>query len=201
MKAILQFSKILSAAVLVAALCTSPLVAQQTSIRLIDVSKVYENYGPFVQQRDQLQQQVKNYENQLIQQQQEFQRLNEDLKTKDPNSSEFQQLERNLAQQGTNLEINKRAQLRRFAQAEAKMHFDTYVQVCQEIARFCAEQQVQLVLQYSSTDMKQDDPQSIMQRVNSKVVFHSPRNDITDAIIQRLQQRVAAGNSGAQNNR
>ena len=51
-----------------------------------------------------------------------------------------------------------------------------------------------MVLRYSNQEMDLAKPGSVMQRVNSSVVYHNPNYDITQAIVGQLS--VAAKDAG-----
>ena len=80
----------------------------------------------------------------------------------------------------------RRNKTREFVEAEAQVHFDVYLQVTQVIASLCEQRGYRMAVRFTSTPMTADDPQSIMQTVNEYVIFHQPRVDITQDVIQAI---------------
>ena len=72
--------------------------------------------------------------------------------------------------------------------------FETYQQVNALISQYCDDRGIQLVLRYSDQEMDLAQPGSVMQRVNSSVIYHDPHNDITQAIVGQLNS--VAKNTG-----
>ena len=172
--------------------------AQNTSVSLVDVAKVFDNLTVFKQQMQSLENEAKQYSADLQAKTQALAQRAESLKGKDPSSSEFRTIEQQLAQDRANLEIERRNRQRHFVEQEASLYFDTYVQVSQVIAAYCEEANVRLILSFNSTPMTVDDPQTIMQTVNGIIVYHTPPTDITDEIIRRVNLQIQGARVGEQ---
>lgn len=103
-------------------------------------------------------------------------------------SPEYREKEAELAKESATLEVSQRAKMRELLTEEARLHFDTYVEVTNFISQYCQENGYQLVLRFNSEKMDPKDPQSIMQRVNGSVIYHNTANDITNVVTQRIIQ-------------
>jgi Skp family chaperone for outer membrane proteins len=158
----------------------------QNNVAVVDVALVFKNHAQFNAQMAALKEEANALNQQLQSRAQQLAQWGEELKSKQPGSAEFQALETQLAQASANLEVDRRTKLRDLISREAKLHFDTYVEVTRQIAQVCEQQNLRLVLRYDSTPMTPDNPQSIMQRVNSEIVYCAPHRDITQQIIGRL---------------
>lgn len=175
-------------------------VNAQTNVALVDIGKVFKNHQQFTQQLDQLKTQADEFKaaSQMLQQQfmMKAEGLNQYLK----DSQEYRDTEAKLAKESAEMEVQQRAKMRDLLTAEARLHFDTYNEVQKYISDYCQERGIQLVIRYDSEPMKMSDPASIMQRVNSGVVYNRAGKDITMNIIERITQvRSAANPSGRLN--
>ena len=172
----------------------------QTNVALVDISKVFKNHPQFSQQLDQLKIQADQFKAATQKLQQDFMAKAEDLNQYDKNSQDYRQREATLAKESAEMEVVQRTKMRDLLTAEARLHFDTYSEIQQYISQYCQERGIQLVIRYDSEPMKPNDPTSIMQRVNSGVVFSRAGKDITENIIERITQvRNAATPNGTLN--
>ena len=85
--------------------------------------------------------------------------------------------------------------MQKLMEREAMLHFETYQQVNALISQYCDDRGIQLVLRYNNQEMDLAQPGSVMQRVNSSVIYHDPNNDITQAIIGQLTATAKKGDS------
>lgn len=193
MKSILNCAKGFGASIvcvlIAVSFCSNHAVAQSSSC-VVDIATVFKNYTSFNQELEKLKQEAQHYKTQLQTQATELQKMAEELKTLEVNSDAYRQLENRIAQMNASLEVNRRNKTREFVQREATLHFQTYVTATQIISQLCDERGISLVLQYSSIPMSVDNPETVMQRVNSDIVFHSSRKDITNDVIARMNQGV-----------
>lgn len=158
----------------------------QSQIYLVDISKVFKAYGPFNEEMAKLKAEADQCQAELQSAQQSIAQKAEALRTMDPATDAYRDAESALAQSSAQWEVSHRAKLRDLMQRESTLHFNTYVKINELIGTYCTENQVPIVIRFSSEPMSLEDPESIMQTFNNSVVYFSPRYDITDAIIQRL---------------
>jgi Skp family chaperone for outer membrane proteins len=177
-----------SAAILFLACGTVLFTADVTrgQVCVVDVARVFENHAGFNAELEKLKNEADEYKYSLQQRGAQLNTESEELNNFKEGSAEYNNLESRLAQASANLEVERRNKTREFVQREAKLHFDTYVQVTHAISEYCEQKGYRVALRFSRTEMDPDNPQSIMQRVQEYVVFHQPRIDITDEIIRSL---------------
>ena len=169
----------------------------QTRIAIVDVGKVFKSHPQFTQQLAGLKQQADQFKANSLQAQQSLMKEAEVLKNYQPGTPNYIEAESKLAQKSAAMEVNQRNQMRELMEQEAELHYRTYMQVQQLITQYCDGQDVRLVLRYNSEAMDPQNPASVMQQVNSSIVFHGPRADITDLIIKQLGPRSAQLNSSS----
>lgn len=160
-------------------------VAQQ-NVCVVDVAKIFESHSGFNTQLENLKQQAEEYKLYLQQRGEQLRGQSEGLQQYKPGTPEYNSLETEIAQKAAALEVERKNKTREFIQAEAQLHFDTYVQVTNAIASYCEQRGYRAAIRFSKTQVDPTNASSIMQRVNEYVVFHQPQIDITDNIIQML---------------
>ena len=174
----------------------------QGQVCLVDVAKVFESHSGFNSSLENLKQQAEEYKFSLQQRGDALRIESEQLNSFKPGTPEYSSLESKLAQAAANLEVERRNKTREFVELEAKLHFETYVQVTKAISAYCDQRGYRVALRFSDLQVDASNPQSIMQRVNDYVVFYQPRIDITKDIINSLSgsaPRVSESQSGTQN--
>ncbi len=179
---------ILAIAGSIGCLVTTQLSAQ-TSVCVVDVAKVFESHPGFKAELENLKQQAEQYKFELQQRAQQLQARSEELKNYKVGSPEYKQLESELATASANLEVDRRNKTREFVETEAQLHFNTYLNVTEVIGSLCEQRGYRMALRFNSTQMSADDPASIMQTVNEYVIFHQPRVDITQDVIQTIASK------------
>lgn len=161
-------------------------------VAIVDVAAVFKAHQQFTQELDSIRNKAETLRSNAMQAQQEFALKAERLKQLEPTSQEFREAEANLAKEAALLDNNQKDQVRQLMQAEAKLHYDVYQQVNQLIASYCENQSITLVLRYANDSLDESNPESIMQKVNSSIIFHQPGQDITPQIIAMLTQGTSA---------
>lgn len=171
-------------------------VFAQTRIAIVDIGEVFKGHPQFSQQLEQLKQEADAFKAQSIQAQQTLVQKAEMLKQYTPGSPDYNNAEAGLAQQAAAMELDQKNQMRKLMEREASLHYETYQQVNAAIAKFCDTQGIQLVLRFDSQKMDPKNPGTVMQQVNSSVVFHAPTSDITRIIIGQLGGQPVTANNG-----
>ena len=166
----------------------SSAVQAQQDICIVDVSRIFESHQGFNAQLEGLKQAAEQYKVRLQDLGQQLRAKSERLQDFSPSSEEYRQLENELASTSANLEVERRAKTREFVQLEARLHFDTYVEISRLIAQLCEQNGFRLAMRFDSTPMTLDDPQSIPQRINGSIVYFQPQKDITDSVIRMVNQ-------------
>ncbi len=165
----------------------------QTKVVLVDIGQVFKNHPVFSQQLDGLKAEADRFKEDTKRLQEQLLQEAEGLKGFNPDSIDFQQLETSLAQKSAALEVQQMNKLRTLMEREAKLHYDTYQEIKQAITIYCQERDITLVMRHNSEPMNPGQIGSIMQRVNGKVVYHRPDNEITQQIVARVAAQQASG--------
>ena len=184
-------------AVTLAALATCFLLSSvsyaQTKVAIVDIGKVFKGHPSFTRALDTLKSEADAFKANNIKAQQDLMAKAEGLKSFKPGSPDYAKAESQLAQESATLEVKSRNRMRELMLQEARLHFDTYQQVQSVIEAYCDSQEIQLVLRYNSEKLDPNNAQSVMQKVNSFVVYNQSTNDITDVIIRQLAGQANAG--------
>jgi len=170
---------------LVLAFCASSAVAQ-TKVAVVDVGLIFKNHPTFSKELESLKSEADSFKQETQQLQTKLMDKANVLKNYQPDSPEFRQAETELAQESAALEVQQRSKLRNLMEREAKLHYDTYLQIKGAVATYCEQRSIQLVIRHDSQPMDPEQPTTIMQKVNSKIVYHRANNEITQDIVAMI---------------
>ena len=172
-------------------------VLAQTKVAIVDIGLVFKSHPRFKQQLESLKTQADQFKTTSIAAQQDLVQQAQGLRSYNPGSPEYNALESKLAQQSAAMELDQKNRMRQLMEQEAKLHYDTYQEINAAVAKFCEANDIRLVLRFNGDSMDPNQPASVMQRVNSSVVFHIPQTDITRFIVTELGGQIATANAGA----
>ena len=158
----------------------------QTKVALVDIGQVFKSHPQFKQQLDGLKAEAEQFKSSTQELQKQLMQKAEVLKNYQPTSPEFKAAETELAKESAAMEVQQRDKMRGLMEREARLHYDTYMEIKQLIGSVSEDAGVKLVLRYNDVKMNADEPATIMQRVNGEIVYHRPANDITQTIIAQL---------------
>ena len=161
------------------------------SMAIIDIRGVFQQHEAFNQQLDLLRKQAEQFQADAQQAEQRLIQQSESLRQFAPSSQEFRNGESELAQQAAILEVSQRNKMQELMRAEARLHFDAYQQVRAVVAEQCEQRGLNLVLRFRNDPMDPQNAESVMQRVNSSVVFFRSDLDLTESVVAAIKQRSA----------
>ncbi len=154
----------------------------QTKVAIVDIGVVFKSHPTFSQELESLKMEADKFKEETRQFQESLMAKAGILRNYQPDSPEFRQAETDLAKESAALEVQQRNRLRQLMEREAKLHYDTYMQIKAAVSTYCEQRGIQLVMRHDAAPMQADQPDSIMQKVNGKIVFHRPNNEITQQI-------------------
>lgn len=162
-------------------------------VRIIDLKKIFDGYDRFLDETRFLKREVEAREEQLKGLRDEMQKLAKQHKELNPSTPEAKDLEGRMVR----MDSEHRSQLtlgkKEFLEKEAKIYFNVYREVIDEVKLYCQYEGVQLVLRFNNDAMPTpDDPQGVLKELNKTVVHHDPAIDITKLIMDELNRRYRA---------
>jgi Skp family chaperone for outer membrane proteins len=165
--------------------------APATLVAVVDIAKVFEAHPTFKSQLESLQQQAKNADLELESQKKDLSQQSQQLAQLNPGSSDYRQLETNLARYSADVQVHVRQVKKELLLKEARQYYTSFSEIQQAVERVAKKHGISLVLRFDSREMDPTDPQSVMQGMNRAVLLQ--RNlDITGLVIEELRLSVAA---------
>lgn len=158
-----------------------------TNVAVVDVKFIFDNHVRFKAAMDGIKKEYEQFEAQVRDTETKLRKDLEQLKAMPAGSPEFKQLETSIATTRTQvqLDINRRQKER--VDEEAKVYYNAYQEVEQEIGKFAARYGIDLVLQFSTAEIDPAKPDTVIRGLNRLVVYQN-RLNITDSILQEINR-------------
>jgi Skp family chaperone for outer membrane proteins len=183
------------------AMCAAPVLAQtgapaptkkiDAGIRVIDIERAFKQHVRYNQQLDELKEIAKGMEAEVNKEKVEIQEMDKTLLTLKSGTDERKALDEKILRRKTDLAARTRMKQQELIEKEAKIYYFTYKEIQDEVAVYCRQTGVSIVLQYSSEKVDPNNRTSIMKAMGNPVVHHEGI-DITDKILYYLNPRGSA---------
>lgn len=167
--------------------------APPSSIGLIDMAHVFQNYDKFVDMRDELQAEIQKSDAHAKTMVEKLQGLQKEFKDAseqfNADSPQCESLEKQILDlQGEFNSFKKSTQLK-LARKESEMLKTIYGDVSKMVGNYAAYRDFTMVLRFNSKDINADmQPQEAIQLMNKNVIFHRTESDITKPVLDQLNK-------------
>jgi len=179
------------------AAASQPVVAG-TSVAVIDIAFIFKNHVRFNAQMNDMKRDIEAFDAAMRDETTKVNKKQEIMQGYNPASKEFKAADEELAHLKSDFQIKVAAKRREFLELEAKVYYNIYREVEDAVTQFALQNRIQLVLRYTSDEMKADDRASVLQGVNKPVVFQD-RLDITQHILNKLNAGATMPPNGGGN--
>jgi len=174
-----------------------PAVTQQTQqeqplptrVAVIDVAQVIKAHPEFMQRQEVLQKKVNEAEASFGQRQEKIVNKRKALDASTaikPGSPQHQQMLDEIANEVADFERDTKTQQRKFALENSQIMYDTYQNIKATIGRVATAHGIAQVTDYREFESNPADPQSVAEDMDQRLVWFSPRLNITQSIITQL---------------
>lgn len=163
----------------------APTIPNGTNVAVIDIGYIFKNHNGFNAGIKQINTRGEELGGWVNQQKRELTTMRDKLKTYAAGSPEYAKMEEEITKKAAENDLQLRRDQQDLLNAEAKLYYDTYMEIEQAIAAFAQRARIGLVLRFNSEPVKPDDRGSVLQYINRPVVYHH-RLDITKDILREL---------------
>lgn len=178
-----------------AATSNGPTPGLPAVIGTIDMDSVFKNYEKVKVSSDDIAAKAMAKQNELQKLVADMKTLAEKQASLSPSSPEFKKLDQQLTQMKITGEAAQESARKELAQVEAEALSALYREIQSMTARVAAWRGMNYVVKVSNEQPSSADPQAVMAILSRTVVYSDPRNDITQQVVQFLNQeyrKVAA---------
>ncbi len=171
--------------------------AQKYGVAVVDINYIFKNHQKFITAMDAMKTDFQAVEADVKGKQQKIMQAQEQQKTFTPGSPEFKQLDEQIVRMTAGLQVDVTQKRKELVDREAKIYFDTYVEVTDTIKLYAEHKGIGLVLRFNGEEADQNNRESILRSINKAVHFQNSI-DITPDVLAYLNrsavtQRPAGG--------
>lgn len=176
--------------------------AVKYGVAVVDINYIFKNHAKFVASMDAMKTDFQAVETDVKAKQQQIMAAQEQQKTFAPGSPEFKQLDEQIVRMTAGLQVDVTQKRKQLVDQEAKIYFDTYVEVTQTIKLYAEHKGIGMVLRFNGEDADPNNRESILRAINKAVHFQNSI-DITPDVLAYLNRgtetaaRPAAGGAQA----
>lgn len=170
-------------------------------IAVVDVARILKDHPGIKAQVEKVEQDLKNYDAQLSTKRDEYKQAVEQLKTFNVGTPEYSNQEEKIAQMESRLRLDMNRKRKELVDAEARIYYENYQMIADTVRKIAEHNRIDLVLRYNGEEMELEKQESVIRGVMKDVVYRSDRLDMTDAVMQVLNQRMGVAAGAAANRR
>jgi Skp family chaperone for outer membrane proteins len=161
-------------------------------VALIDLGFILKNHAGFIQRSEEFRQQWEGRETDIKGKQDDARKLAMKLNDFQKGSKEYKQLEEEVAKRTAELQLEINRTKKQFQESEAKLFYDAYKQIYNEVRLHCEQNNIMMVIKFNGEPPNPDNPEEIgSEMFNKQVLYYNPGVDITPAILARLKGQLA----------
>ena len=114
------------------------------------------------------------------------------MKAGDPG---YQRLEESLVNEQAMMKGQAALKNKEFMQKEARLYFNAYHEITDDVNYFCQKNGIVLVLNFSGDSIHEENPDDVARGITNKVVYYNKSLDITGYIVPRFQKDPRAADN------
>jgi Skp family chaperone for outer membrane proteins len=160
-------------------------------VAVIDLNHVMNKYVKAQSLVEELQKDGMAADTQLRKDNAQIEALKEKLKDFKPGTQDFRRLEEEITQRISDLKVRASIEQRDFQERQMKAMYKIYGEISEEVKRYAQANGLMLVMDYSSDPVDPNVPATIQRAVSRPFVYQGGP-DITDAVLNTLNQRAVA---------
>jgi Skp family chaperone for outer membrane proteins len=158
-------------------------------VALLDVSRIFKQHARFNGMMEEMKAHVQKVEAWVKSEKDAMREKAEQMKDLQSGSPEYKNLEVELAKRQSDLQLQMQIQRKDLMQQEAKIYFNVYNEVQQEVEAVAAARGFVIVLRFNGDQVDVEQPDDVLRDINKSVIWFNRGVDITDEVLARIASR------------
>lgn len=163
---------------------------EKYGIAVIDITYIFKNHAKFKAAREAMQADFQQVEASVKGQQQKLAQLQEQKKQYQPGAPELNEIDEQLIKMQANLQVEVSKKRKQLVEQEAKIYYETYLEVDDMIKKYAKHRGIGLVLRFNGEEADPNNRESIIRSINRAVHFQN-QIDITPDVLTYLNRAAA----------
>ena len=164
--------------------------AARFGVGVVDVSYIFENHLRFKAMMDQMKEDVKKTEELLRKEREQIGLQDEKLKQFATGSADYKNLEERIAEVKAKFNLKAAKQRKEFLEREAKIYYQTYLEVNSVVKQYSESKGLGLVLRFNGDPIDANKREDVLRAINKPVVYQGGV-DITPDILASINRSGA----------
>jgi Skp family chaperone for outer membrane proteins len=161
--------------------------ASKYNIAVVDISYIFKNHKRFKTAMDSMKKEMEGIEGELKGDREKIAALEQERNTFGAGTAEYKQRDEEVARQMAEFNL-KMGKLRKdFLEREAKVYYQTYLEVVDAVKYYAKRQQIGLVLRFNGESVDPNRRDDVLREINKPVVVQD-QIDITPDILALLNR-------------
>jgi Skp family chaperone for outer membrane proteins len=169
-------------------------------VALVDVAYIFKNLPAIKAHVSKLKGDLKKDELELKQRRDTLKQAVEQLKTLKVGSADYARREEYVANLESQLRLHRVHKHRGLNEAETRLYYDSYQQIAAALRAIATDNNIQLVLNFSSEEMDVEQNDSVVRGVMKNVVYHDSTVNMTNTVMRYLEQQANAPQAATSGN-
>ena len=161
--------------------------AKKYGVAVIDINYIFKNHQKFRDSMDAMKGNFQAVDTELKAQQQKMIAAQEQQQQFKPGTPDFKRLDEQVVKMKAGLQVEVTQKRKALVEQEAKIYFDTYIEVGKAIEYYAQRQGIGLVLRFNGDDADPLNRESILRSINKAVHFQN-QIDITPDVLALLNR-------------
>jgi len=170
--------------------------AVKYGVAVVDINYIFKNHAKFIAAMDGMKTDFQAVETDVKGKQQQIMQAQEQQKTFTPGSPEFKQLDEQIVRMTAGLQVDVTQKRKELVDREAKIYYDTYVEVTNTIKLYAEHKGIGMVLRFNGEEADPNNRESILRAINKAVHFQNSI-DITPDVLAYLNRAETAARPAA----
>lgn len=163
---------------------------EKYGVAVVDINYIFKNHVAFKAKMDAMKSDFQQVEASVKGKQQQLAQLQERKKQYQPGAPELNQIDEQLITMQSGLQIEVTKKRKQLVEREAKIYYDTYVEVSNMIKGYAKHKGIGLVLRFNGEDADPNNRESILRSINKAVHFQN-QIDITPDVLAYINRASA----------
>ena len=161
--------------------------AGKFGVAVVDVGYIFKNHQTFKGKMEGMKTEMAGIEESLKTKREQIAKLEATKEQYELGSEEYKQIDENVAREKANFNLEMNRLRKDFLEREAKVYYETFIQVDKAVAYYAQRQNIGLVLRFNGESPDPNRREEILRAINKPIVYQNSI-DITPDVLSLLNR-------------
>jgi Skp family chaperone for outer membrane proteins len=171
--------------------------ASKYNIAVVDISYIFKKHERFKSTMEQMKKEMETIENELKADREKIAAQEQQRNTFNVGSAEYKKMDEDIARQMAEFNLKMGKLRKEFLEREAKVYYQTYLEVVDAVKYYAKRQSIGLVLRFNGEPVDPNRRDDVLREINKPVVVQD-QIDITPDVLALINRDQQSGQVGGQ---